>query len=282
MSNGMTVVRILIGDVRKLERDLLFQDGLERVSRCRREKILRLHFRRDRNLSLGAALLLDRLLASYGLCEKDMAYSENEYGKPSLNGCPDIRFSLSHAGDYAVCAVCTAGTTAAAHAAPAIAGISVPASVASFIAGASALPDLGIDVEPVALPDMDVVRRCLSESELKLLLSLPETGRAEMFTRLWTLKESFLKAVGTGIVEPFPSFDFQPCGTPFPSGEGPEFSCGDIPVYSGSKCAGNFRFMEFGWTGYRGALCISCRPGTQLSAHLDTVDFEQYLHPSIT
>lgn len=493
MSNGMTVIRILIGDVRKLERDPLFQEGLERVSRYRREKILRLHFRRDRNLSLGAALLLDRQLATCGMREKDMTYSENAYGKPSLRGCPDIRFSLSHAGDYAVCAVCTAGTTAASHAtsavddaslpsptassearattalhttsavdgisvpssvtphvtgttaeadtvlpagtpagadaaahvtrtslpasavpsvagaslptsagapfagtslttfaAPpvpeattavhatsAVAGISVPASVASFIAGVSDLLDLGIDVEPVALPDMDVVRRCLSESEQKLLLSLPETERAEMFTRLWTLKESFLKAVGTGMVEPFPSFDFQPCDTPFPSSESPEsycscfrpscfsnehpecpcsdspvcsgshpplfsysdgfacsgshrplsscsdgFACsgsnnpsclgnayfecsgnyhslclssedlschsnysplylgGDTPVYSGSKSAGNFRFLEFGWTGYRGALCISCRPGTQLSAHLDTVDFEQYLHHS--
>lgn len=225
MNDVPITVRISVEDVRKLERDPLFLDGLERVSAYRRGKVLRLHFRHDRNLSLGAGLLLDSMLAAYGLREKDLTYVENAFGKPCISGHPEIGFSLSHAGDFAACAVCTAGVPA------------IPAA-------GSAAPLIGIDVEPVALPEMDVVRCCLSDAELKTFLSMPESSKADTFTRLWTLKESFLKAVGTGIAEPFPSFAFKSDGHPRLCGEK----------------ADSFRFFEFSWTGYRGCLCTSFTP----------------------
>ncbi len=208
--NDYLSISLLASDARPLERDALFRAGMERVSAYRREKVLRFRFRRDRNLSLAAGLLLDKLLSSYGLRERDMEYVENEHGKPYLRSRPDILFSVSHSGDYVVCAV---------------------GSV-----------ELGVDIEQITLPDWDVVRRCLSDSELSDLLSLPESERAERFTRLWTLKESYLKATGIGIGESFPAFDITPDRPP-------------RLLELGNNDNG-YRFHEFGWTGYKGTLCV--------------------------
>lgn len=60
---------------------------------------------------------------------------------------------------------------------------------------------LGVDAERidprVRLP---VARRYFSGAEADALDALPEEQRARRFQRLWTLKEAYLKALGTGIV----------------------------------------------------------------------------------
>lgn len=122
---------------------------------------------------------------------------------------PAVCFNLSHAGDYAVCAI-----------------------------GSS---DLGIDIEPVAAYDRAVAGRCLSEKELYYIEQLPEPDRGHYFTRLWTLKESLLKASGTGLRNDgvFPALipDRLPC--------------------TEEECYAGFRLLEFGWAGYCASLCFS-------------------------
>ena len=77
-------------------------DGAEkRMSEYRRNKTRR---RKNGALSLAAGLLLDYALREYGLRERDMEYRENEHGKPFFKN-NNIKFSLSHSGEYAVCAV---------------------------------------------------------------------------------------------------------------------------------------------------------------------------------
>jgi 4'-phosphopantetheinyl transferase len=59
---------------------------------------------------------------------------------------------------------------------------------------------LGVDVE---IYDhkvrLEVARRYFSQAEVDALEALPADAQPRRFLRLWTLKESYLKAVGTGI-----------------------------------------------------------------------------------
>ena len=69
---------------------------------------------------------------------------------------------------------------------------------------------LGVDVEAVdrrtdpeiaerffSTPEVDHLRRCKSENDRRLT-----------FLRIWTLKESFIKAIGTGMSTPLADFAF--------------------------------------------------------------------------
>jgi 4'-phosphopantetheinyl transferase len=63
-----------------------------------------------------------------------------------------------------------------------------------------AMPELGVDVERID-PGvrLAVARRYFSAPEVAALDSLPPEERPRRFQRLWTLKEAYLKAIGTGI-----------------------------------------------------------------------------------
>jgi 4'-phosphopantetheinyl transferase len=64
--------------------------------------------------------------------------------------------------------------------------------------------DVGIDVEPVGRrADIDnIASHFFSSSEIELLGSTPQEKRQTVFMRLWTLKEAYLKARGTGLSTP--------------------------------------------------------------------------------
>lgn len=72
------------------------------------------------------------------------------------------------------------------------------------VAVALASSELGVDVESLRrVPKLDrLASRFCSEFERKQLFSLTETDRAAAFLTLWTSKEAYLKAVGSGIAMP--------------------------------------------------------------------------------
>lgn len=57
---------------------------------------------------------------------------------------------------------------------------------------------VGIDVEIVGGPD-EIPWRVLHEAEAAWLRSLDDAGRVAAFARIWSLKEAYLKALGTGL-----------------------------------------------------------------------------------
>ena len=150
----------------------LFARLLRTVPPSRQEKIGRLRVARARRLSLGAGLLLNYALAAQGLPVTEPAVSEN--GKPYFPALPDFHFNLSHSGELALCAV-------------------------------SPTP-VGCDVETVSGIDLAVARRFFHPEERAWLFSLPEGEREAAFLRLWTCKESFIKAVGLGLALPLEDF----------------------------------------------------------------------------
>ena len=145
---------------------------LETVPPERREKVAAFRVETARRLSLGAGLLLNRALKDAGLTAGESTV--NEYGKPWFPALPDFHFSLSHSGEQVLCAV-------------------------------SALP-VGCDIEKLGRDTASLARRFFHPKEQAWLFSLPEGEQGAAFFRIWTGKESFIKAIGLGLSQPLDSF----------------------------------------------------------------------------
>ncbi len=100
----------------------------------------------------------------------------NEYNKPSLTDFPEIKYNISHSNGIAVCLVSP--------------------------------KECGVDCEKIRPYSLNVVKRSFSENEKNLIQNTPENERDLLFFRLWTLKESYVKAIGTGISYPLNSVEF--------------------------------------------------------------------------
>lgn len=71
---------------------------------------------------------------------------------------------------------------------------------------------VGVDVERVGRP-MDYLgmsRRFFAEIEAEAVRNSSETERSELFYRIWTLKEAYVKAIGKGLAHALDSFWFSP------------------------------------------------------------------------
>jgi 4'-phosphopantetheinyl transferase len=97
-------------------------------------------------------------------------------GKPSLAEHPDIHYNLSHADGITGCYI--------------------------------GKNECGIDVEGVRAYRPKVMKRAFSETETALVENAPEAERDMIFFRLWTLKESYAKAIGIGVSYPLNTVEF--------------------------------------------------------------------------
>ncbi|MCX4306100.1 MAG: 4'-phosphopantetheinyl transferase superfamily protein [Acetatifactor sp.] len=155
-------------DVRCFENDMLFQEKLNTLSPYRQQKIALLRNRKDKNRSLGAGLLLNHGLAAFGIQERIAEYEVGEWGKPALKYHPEISFSLSHSGDYAICSIGD--------------------------------KPVGNDIERVKAGRLRVADRFFAKEELRWLYgAAKEEERTLRMFRIWTMKESFLKVTGRGM-----------------------------------------------------------------------------------
>ncbi|MGX1829799.1 4'-phosphopantetheinyl transferase family protein [Paenibacillus taichungensis] len=151
---------------------------LSRVSEERRGQAARFIHQADAYRSvLGEVLTRVTLSKLTGLKPGDLSYTRNQYGKPSLNLShhAGVQFNVSHSGDWI-----------------------------ALISGGDA--DLGVDVEKIAPIDMKIAERFFSLTESGFLAEEPAEMQLETFYRLWTLKESYIKAVGMGLSMPLDSF----------------------------------------------------------------------------
>lgn len=174
MSEGK--VFVYAADTAALGDDTVFASGYRMVSDSRREKIDRMVFRKDKQLSLGAGLLLMECLRRHGIESYQLGYGA--HGKPYLkayrnqDGCwhteNPICFNLSHSGERVMCAVSD--------------------------------QEVGCDVERVKDVEFSVARRFFTSQEYEQLASLCSyQEKKQMFFRIWTKKESYMKATGRGI-----------------------------------------------------------------------------------
>ncbi|WP_081745975.1 4'-phosphopantetheinyl transferase superfamily protein [Paenibacillus sp. FSL K6-1122] len=149
---------------------------LSQVSAERRAQASRFVRQADAYRSvLGEILTRVTLSKLTGLRPAELSFTRNSYGKPSLSHHSDVQFNVSHSGDWI-----------------------------ALISGST--DELGVDVEKIAPIDMQIAERFFSPKESQFLAAEPDDRRLETFYRLWTLKESYIKAVGMGLSIPLDSF----------------------------------------------------------------------------
>lgn len=161
---------------RHIEPDVL-NFFLAKVSQERRQKFERFLRKKDAYRSLLGEVLVRSTLTKYmGVNNQDFHFEYNAYGKPYLKNNPEIGFNISHSGNWVVMIL---GNTS---------------------------PNLGIDVEKIVPMDIQFATDLFTIQENQTLASLTEYNRLAYFFQLWTLKESYIKALGKGLSVPLNSF----------------------------------------------------------------------------
>ena len=144
--------------------------GIELVACARRERIHGYVQLADKARCLVAGLLLRQICGVTEDCQ--LIYGGN--GKPYLKS-GDAYFNISHAGDYVALAVANC--------------------------------EVGVDIEKVSAYSDAVAARCFTPPEREWLRG---EGCDEAFYRLWTAKESVMKASGFGFSLPPEAFSVLP------------------------------------------------------------------------
>ena len=158
---------LLLFDADALKDEALYRRCYAEATPQRRQKADAYRRAEDRRLSLAAAMLLKRALPDAGPVLAD--------ARGKLYSPDGMQFNLSHAGRWAALAV-------------------------------GPLP-VGVDIERRRTEARGVAQRffCPEETALLEAQTDPEKRNA-LFFRLWTLKESFLKATGLGLELPLNAF----------------------------------------------------------------------------
>ena len=147
-----------------------YEHLMQYASLERREKIHSLKNEQDKSLAL-----LSHLRARYeasiflGIPFSDVKFTYNAYGKPFIENC-NFHFSLSHSGN--------------------------------LIAFASHTSPVGIDVQKITTKNDYPALRFLTANEQNFINNIPEN-----LFKIWTMKEAYVKMLGTGLSTSFKSFD---------------------------------------------------------------------------
>ena len=142
----------------------LFLKGMGMVSSFRRKKVNHAKSPQAKYHRLGAGVLLDFALQRRGRFEKEMEYKVDENGKPFFANCSNLFFSLSHSGDWAVCALSN--------------------------------KQVGVDVQVHSEYNARISERCFSKEDALALTRLTKKEQDREFTKLWVRKEACVKYFG--------------------------------------------------------------------------------------
>ena len=149
-----------------------------------RERRDRMKFERGRREQLLTRGMLRELLSLYSTETAPAAWRfvHGESGRPSLAPPFDatgLHFNVAHSDGLVAVAV-------------------------------GRMPHLGVDVESESRKvNLSVAERYFSAGEVASLQALPPQHQPRLFLRLWTLKEAYLKATGTGVAGGLGSMSFR-------------------------------------------------------------------------
>lgn len=151
-----------------------FDEWFEQMSEKRRHEVSRTASEKKRKLRIAADALCRRVIAEYCSVSPDaIVFEYGEKGKPYAKGLP-VHFSISHSGNYAVCAVADS--------------------------------EIGADIEKIRAITPRAADRFATEAE-KEYISASQNG----FFEIWTLKEAYFKCIGTGLGSDIKSVSFEVC-----------------------------------------------------------------------
>lgn len=179
---------VAAGHPGRLERQC--QAWLEASEHARAEELRQPTSRNQHIIGRGMArrLLAAAAVAQENVGPENVRLNQSPLGKPFVVAPTAAKrpFNIAHTDGLAVCAVSP-----------------------DAAAGAS-IELLGVDVERFGRrTDPELARRFFSRPEYDLLSQHTDPDvRGELFLRIWTLKESFIKAIGTGLQTPLADFAF--------------------------------------------------------------------------
>ena len=158
-------------DVWWVDLDGIEDDSPSLLAHDERVRAERFKSPRDRGRWISARVALRQILAGYtGTVPAQLQLMLGTHGKPALAGESLLRFNLAHAGERAVLAI-------------------------------TRDREVGVDLEAIdpCLDVMPLLAVSCSEVEAARIAALAPDARAEEFLTCWTLKESYLKGIGTGL-----------------------------------------------------------------------------------
>ncbi len=167
-------------DISEVSREL-YERFYETASPERRQRAERYRCPED-----AARCILAETLLSFNLKEAcgysgEIITQYNEYGKPFVKDLEHFAYNISHSGKWVVAAyICREGDVS-----------------------------IGVDVEKVreAAEHEKIANRFFRESEREYIFSAADKKeKAGRFTEVWTLKESYVKYLGTGLSRSLESF----------------------------------------------------------------------------
>ena len=148
---------------------------LPSVSKEKQERIKKFFQTNDAYRSLIGELLVRFILyKQYGSILGELEFSKNLYGKPFLKEYPFFHYNIAHSGEWVVCA--------------------------------TGNEEIGVDVEEIIPFNMRVAKGVFTNKEYRDLLNI-EDDEHTAFYDIWTLKESYVKAIGRGLSIPLNSFN---------------------------------------------------------------------------
>ncbi|MDQ3171172.1 MAG: 4'-phosphopantetheinyl transferase superfamily protein [Acidobacteriota bacterium] len=177
----MPSVDVFVASVRAFGARL--EDAALPLSDLERARAARFHHLSDRwEFVLGRLMARSLLAARTGVPARAFHFIENAHGRPEIAAPAldsPLRFNLSHSGGIVACVLGEA-------------------------------MQIGVDVERLDRQPVDarVIARYCSDPERESLEAMAETLRHERFLSLWTLKEAYVKARGTGLTLPLRSISF--------------------------------------------------------------------------
>lgn len=171
-----SIIDCYLFDINELKEETIYQYILNLLPEVglwneRRERILAYLKIEDKMRSIGAGLLLKHIFDINHMNYTDL--KKNEYGKLYIDGLEKVKFNISHSGDFVVCTI-----------------------------GSS---ENGVDIEK-NIYGIDIARKFFTKNEYQRIVQ----GTADMFTRIWTLKEAYMKEKGMGLNIPLDSFEVHP------------------------------------------------------------------------
>lgn len=128
-----------------------------------------------------ARAIISEILVRTIFCEtkskmsSEIVFDYNRFGKPNIKDSEGFNFNISHSGDLVV--------------------------------GVFDNDEVGVDVEHIKELNIDVARNFCTDNEYSCVLSKDQSCKKQFIISIWTLKEAYIKYLGTGLATSLQSFD---------------------------------------------------------------------------
>lgn len=174
-------LEIFFIDITKELSTSIYKQCLELMPIEKINRLNRFRFEDDKKRSMyGEVMARIIFMKRLSLTNEHLKIVTNEYGKPYFENILSLHFNISHSGRYVICGISNM--------------------------------EIGVDVEEIKLFHEDIVKRFFTKEEYVSFSNLEKEVAKRKFYIYWTLKESYVKYQGKGLMIPLDSFSIQPSG----------------------------------------------------------------------